>query len=466
MKNLTILISILFSSYFCTAQQQILKDDYQISFDKISYHPNQRIEIDTQLINRLNQTLVTEAAASGIKGVSCAFNFPNNEFWQGVYGEDTKDKPITIDQSFGIGSVSKSITATCILKLVEENLVALDDTIGQWIAPNPNIDPSVTIRQCLNHTSGIADILTNQSLQLAIFIDPAKIWAPDTIVAEYVPKPLFDKGTDWQYSNTNYLIAGIIIEKVTGKSYTDAVREKVLDPLGFSNIQLFPYESLNTDLTHLWNSLLEGKSLDGLFSAAWAAGAYVSTPKDISIWMKKLAKGEVLTQASMDKMLDLVVRSDNSGYGLGIVKLTNDDLTLFGHNGNISYQSSVYYIQELDLSVAIHTNDGTAKGDAIRPILTKLIQAYIGYLTDNQNITTPINFNMYPNPVSNKISIDMNKTHQEVQISITNTLGQTVASYKTNDTHFEIPVSNLVNGQYFLTIESNQNRHTNLFIKQ
>ncbi len=464
MKFISTLFTILIFSFSGIAQQNILTQDYQISFDDISVS-SYEIEIDSNLIKKLDQTFEDAAKESGIKGVSCVFNFSNDEIWQGVYGENTKDVLITKDNSFAIGSVSKSITATCILKLVEENLVALDDTIGQWIATNPNIDPTVTIRQCLNHTSGIADILKSQTFLLDAFLDPSKIWDPKDVIAKYVPTPLFEKGSSWEYSNSNYIIAGLIIEGVTGKAYDEVVREKVLDPLGLTNIQLFPQEAINTDFVSLWNDLLNGKPLDGLFSGAWAAGAYVSTPTDISIWMKKLAKGEVLTEASMAQMLDLIVRSDNSGYGLGITKLETNNLTLFGHNGDISYKSSVYYIEELEMSVAIHTNDGSETGNQIRPILEKLLKAYTGYLTNNENIEKESNFSMYPNPVSNMISVDM-KNNGVYHVSILNTLGQTVSKFNGSTPHFEIPVYQLNNGQYILMIESENKVGTSLFIKQ
>lgn len=472
MKVFTFLLAFFSFGLILEAQNQFLNNDYSIQFD--GQIDNHEIQIDSGLLKRLDAALIESADEIGVIGASTAINFPNNEIWAGVYGQDTDDKLITPENTFAIGSVSKTIASACILRLVEDNILGLDDSLGMYIGnfldSVPNIDPSITIRQCLNHTSGIYNYSDNQTFLITVLQNLTKEWTAPEVISQFVLEPTFTKGTSWSYCNTNYLIIGLVVEAATGKAYHEVVREKVLDPNGFSDIQLYPHESLNKPLAQLYSDFGNGLPLQGIFSGAWAAGAYTSPPSEISTWIKKLVKGEILSDSSMTEMTDYIKTSATRDYGLGLSKIKGDGANFIGHSGEILYTSAVYYVDALDISIAVCTNDGTSKGDQIVTIFTKLIEAYVGYLSDSEDIAQSAkNINLYPNPVSDKITIRFEEwvDSKSIDIVIYNTLGQNVAQFTSTGTHeIEIPTTTLTTGQYYIQINSPQSSTSHTFIKQ
>jgi D-alanyl-D-alanine carboxypeptidase len=242
--------------------------------------------------------------------------------------------PLTVDHRLRIGSVTKSLTAALLLLLQEDGLVDLDAPISDYVdttIPNAN---EISTRQLLNHTSGLANYLSYPN-----FFDIAdgdRVWTPAELVQLGVDLgPLFDPGGGWEYSNTNYIVAGMIAEAVSGLSFGQAVRAYILDPVGLDASYLDGEETVEGELAH---GYIPGEDLTWSHhpSAAWAAGAMVMTVGDLAAWADALLRGSLLSEASMQQLLDFVSTGNDASpyYGLGVeMPAPLDAGSVVGHGG-------------------------------------------------------------------------------------------------------------------------------------
>jgi D-alanyl-D-alanine carboxypeptidase len=224
----------------------------------------------------------------------------------------------TGDQRFRVGSVTKTFTATIVLKLVEEGALRLDSTLEDHV---PGVIPrgaEITIRQLLQHRSGIADVTDYPSwLESALRSSSSR---PIDTLRFAGSKPLvFAPGSQGRYSNTNYIALGLVIEKVTGRSYAQELEERILKPLGLDNTEL-PETRRLPDLD------------DGGYNpnVPWAAGAIVSNAHDLSRFYSAFLSGRILSSATLATMKKTV-----EGVGLGIFSTELPCGRFWGHAGGI-----------------------------------------------------------------------------------------------------------------------------------
>jgi D-alanyl-D-alanine carboxypeptidase len=239
-----------------------------------------------------------------------------------------------------VGSITKTFVAVVVLQLVAEHRLRLDDPVQAWL---PGVLPhgaGVTVRQLLNHTSGVPDYLPRVAQVYAT--QPGSWlwhWSPRQLTALVADQPpLFPAGQQWSYSNTDYVLAGMLVERVTGRSLAGELDRRVLAPLGLRDTSL-PTDTLRPpspaargylpdpagvpqDVT-LWNP-----------SAAWAAGGLVSTVDDIARFYRALLTGALLPPAQLAQLLDYV-DAGGFGYGLGIFVLDTPCGPAIGHNGAV-----------------------------------------------------------------------------------------------------------------------------------
>jgi D-alanyl-D-alanine carboxypeptidase len=209
----------------------------------------------------------------------------------------TSEEPMTPDVHHRIGSATKTFTVSLLLQTDDEGLLSLDDTIERYVAGIPNGD-KITLRQLANHTSGIADY-DNEQFEAVLSSDPYRVWQPEELMQFGIEdSPVFDPGTEWQYSNINTVLLGIILEQVTDEPIGQLYRERIIEPLGLQGTS-FP------DLTD--NSLpdphAQGYTLsytgqasgaeptdvtDWSPSVQWTAGTMISTIDDLLVYGRAL----------------------------------------------------------------------------------------------------------------------------------------------------------------------------------
>ncbi|MGG2015277.1 serine hydrolase domain-containing protein [Bacillus sp. S10(2024)] len=263
----------------------------------------------------------------------------------GVANLSTK-QPMKTDFRFRIGSVTKTFIATVVLQLAGENRLNLDDSIEKWlpgvIQGNGYDGNQVTIRQILNHTSGIAEYLKSPSVDL---MNTKKSYTAEEIVKIGLSLPPdFAPGKAWSYSNTGYVILGILIEKVTGNSYAEEIENRIIEPLELSNTFLPGNSSVIPGTKHARGYVQpDGASelKDVTYynpSIASSAGDMISTADDLNKFFSYLLSGKLLKEQQLKQMLTTVPTgsAEISGYGLGIyeTKLPNG-VSIWGHTGSI-----------------------------------------------------------------------------------------------------------------------------------
>ena len=240
------------------------------------------------------------------------------------------------DQRFRIGSVTKTFTATIVFQLVQEGTLRLDSTLEEHL---PGVVPrggEITIRHLLGHRSGLANITEYPGWLKEAERSPST--SPINSLRFAASKPLaFEPGSQERYSNTNYIALGLVIEKVTGRSYAEELEQRILDPLGLERTEL-PTTRRLADLD------------DGGYNPnlPWAAGAIVSNAHDLSRFYSALLSGRILSAASLRAMKDTKTYGV-FGTGLGIFSTDLACGRSWGHDGYIvDYQTLVIASEEGD----------------------------------------------------------------------------------------------------------------------
>ena len=186
---------------------------------------------DRSLESGIQQHMDRAIARHGIHGASVAVIFPDGRLQTWVSGVSHESVLMHPDMLFALGSVTKNCVAALTLRLAEEGLLSLEDPLSRWLPDYPHVDNRITIRQLLNHTSGLYMFWKNDDLWKAMEADKKRIWTPEEVLA-YIKEPHFEKGSGWRYSNTNYLLLGMILEKAGGTSLPNLLRRYLWQPLG------------------------------------------------------------------------------------------------------------------------------------------------------------------------------------------------------------------------------------------
>jgi len=305
-------------------------------------------------------------------GVSAAVIIPGEPLWTGTSGLSHDNTPVSPDMLFAIGSITKNMVAALALRLAGEGVLSLEDSLAEWLPSFPNIDGAVTIRQLLNHTSGIYQYFSDQAIWDEIERDPSRRWSHEEVLA-YVHDPYFRPGEGFRYSNTNYTLLGMIIEKATESGVAAALRERFWGPLGLSNMYFAVEERIPDTIAHVWGSRgHRGRTEDLTFAPRMAhdsivhpSGGVFSTAEDLARWADALFHGRAINQLQLDQMLDFVPISrrdgiQSQGYGLGIQHYLSDwvrGVDVYGHGGgSIGTVAYMLYLPEHGVSIAAMLN--------------------------------------------------------------------------------------------------------------
>ncbi len=303
------------------------------------------------------------------------------------------------------------------------------------------------------------------------------IWEAETILNNYVLAPNFPVDLAWSYSNTNYLLAGRIIESITGQPWHEVVRQKLLDPLGLSHTFAYPWETPGSQpFSHAWADLdgngtvedVQGLGLPtkGFFSMATAAGCLISTPEDLVKFSERVYGGHVLNPATLAEMQTDYVQDPNGGvlYGLGTASFPMpQNLENWGHNGDLIYKSIAFYFPWENMSLAVQQNDDRGF-DPTQPapvldanfVFLALLDAYLNWSPSSATDEfggDGAGFSISPNPVTEKLNIEtgVNWAGKFENVRVFNSIGQVLGTYNlTISNTAAIDVSGLAPGIYFV----------------
>ena len=339
----------------------------------------------------LDARLAALRAKTGIPGISVSISFADGSVWQGTAGlADVKAKrPVTADTAFPIASISKTFTAALVLGLVEDGRLGLDARVKPFL-PDLAIDPAITVRQLLDHTSGLRDFYFHPRIDKALLTTPARVWDA-TRSLSYVGKPFAKPGVSWHYSNTNYLVLGLLAEAVGRAPVADQLRKRFFTPLGLDHTYYQWVEAPRGPLVHSYRftgaspklpaiDLSDGTRVvpfTSVVTAAGAAGSIATTSGDLARWARALYGGAVLDPATRGEMVDDVVLTapykPAVAYGLGVQVVQVDGHLTLGHSGRfLGARAVVRWLPDEQVAIAVLTNQSRSDPNIILADLLRL----------------------------------------------------------------------------------------------
>lgn len=356
----------------------------------------------------IQHKLDSTALATGIPGATIGLKLANGEEWYTRVGTvHTVIPPATVQPSdtmpwnaqFRIGSITKTFTATVILQLIDEGKFTLESRVSD-ILPNLkmryfNFD-TITVHELLQHTSGIQNYTNSATWTLEYLQNPLRKWTPDELIVvadslgiapinQYLPYP-------WLYSNTNYIILGKIIEKVTGHTAGDEITSRIITRLGMTSTYFALDATPTATMARGYSDFSCADYTQGVPafpgqgehyyditqldpSQGWTAGAVVSNTRDLVVYVKALVDGTLISPAMQTARLTNMVPAGKDGstglYGLGIANISPNWI---GHKGGFNGFDLSMYSKPGTASLVVLTDiGGTACSDAGAPALFKII---------------------------------------------------------------------------------------------
>lgn len=325
--------------------------------------------MDSVVTERLDSVVSQAMNHAEIPGAIVGIWGPEGDYVRAFGVADKKTRaPMKTDLYSRIGSQTKTFTVTAVLILADQGRIGLDDRIGDYVTGVPR-GSEITVRQLARMQSGLANYSANPAFQKALFDDPRRAFTPRDLLGFAFAEPAsFAPGEGFEYSNTNTVLLGLLVEEVTGQTLPEYISGNILRPLGM-NQTIFPTdayfpESHAEGYTTQTADGGETTAKDWNPSWAWAAGAMISTLQDMRVWAPALATGKLLSPQMQAHRLETVAAPGlppQDGYGLGLFNLGG----WIGHNGSLpGYQTVSVYLPEKRTAVVLLINTDIPIGEA------------------------------------------------------------------------------------------------------
>ena len=307
-----------------------------------------------------------------IPGAAAAVIFPDGSIWKAGsgLGQLNPNQVARHKTPFVVGSITKTYVTAAIMKLDEEGALSIDDPLSDWLPDYPRAE-QITLRHLLSHTSGVFNYFEHPRYNRRVFVtDKAHAWTPQEILDEFAHAPDFAPGEGFRYSNTGFILLGLVIEAETGKSLGRVLRQRFLTPLGLGmtyfqgdgpppagSAQGYLYKS------GAWKEWSDSTGYQPTISAAtvaWAAGGMVSSARDVAKWCAALYGGSVLSPASLAQVIDFGYSPYAEGtYGLGTRYRVRNGRGMMGHTGSLrGFDAAMWHYPDSGVTVAVVTNLG------------------------------------------------------------------------------------------------------------
>ena len=366
----------------------ILTVIFAISCLSCSTHDSHTIKQDLQPI------VATIMAETGIPAVSIYVKSDSYANFSLVMGlaDLNEETPVQNGQPFRIGSLSKSFTAAAVLKLVDRGQIDLDAPITNYLGLVNGYLPldDVTVRQAMNMSSGLPAYLDIPYLTGTILPNPEQSYSPEELLQhgfDSSPTLLSIPGTEFSYTNTNYILLGMLIEEVSGLSYHDYLKQEFITPLRLDNTTIALTDEHPDNLVRGYYDYNEDGNYEDWtemnMSYVWSAGCIISTAEDIATWMDQLAKGYLFSTERQIDLFEGHTIVEGVDYTAGIVV---DDAFAIGHNGTvIGYHADAWYNPELDVTVAVLSNTNAPLLDDNRDPTREIVEAVFELIAKDAN---------------------------------------------------------------------------------
>jgi D-alanyl-D-alanine carboxypeptidase len=330
--------------------------------------------VDDRLAQQLYRTIKAGRHALGLPSVQVSVITRNGQRWSGSVGfvDHRTMRAAQVGDLYHVGSITKMYTAVTVLRLVQDGRLSLEDPVAKFIPGVPNGD-HITIRHLLNHTSGL-----NNFTESASFVLPSllfrKTWSPQEVLSILREQGVRSQpGERYFYSNTNYVLLGLIAARVSGQSFVSLLRQSILKPLGLSHTFFVPQDQLPTESVSGYDTSMSGLDRFGLMiETAWlrtpletggsTAAAIVANSSDVSWFTYQLFTGGILSEEMKKQMTAFIPAPDEdvpmqTGYGLGLRRLVVNGVQLWGHTGTFPGFSNVsFYAPKYGYVITVLSN--------------------------------------------------------------------------------------------------------------
>jgi len=356
---------------------------------------------DVQLADKLQMALqdAVENPDTKFPGVLLYISSPKLGTWAGAAGLSNikTDTAMRSDDKFRAGSIMKPFISVVILQLVEEGRFSLDDpmtaVLPESVTSRFSESDKITVRMLLNHTSGIPEWLTGAMIG-KITVNPQRIWEVDEYFdVAAAQEPYFPSGEGWRYSNTDYNLLGLVIDKSTKRSWREEVRERIISPLKLENTRLPEPGDVSISDNHahgyldMGGKLMDFTKIDSSMAGAAGGHALITTTVDLARFLNAVLEGELFQKTgTLDEMLafvdvpEAVEMSGNAvGYGLGLMRLLlPGDIEMIGHAGGTGgFASFIYFLPDQNLTVSgMMTNMTSDQNKILLPAFEILIPEF------------------------------------------------------------------------------------------
>ncbi len=357
---------------------KVLDLDPSVAYGNLLVKPGSKDDLvvkpDRELGIKLDDYLTYEEKNRNFMG-SVLVARGNEIVFTGSYGynnkkENIKNRPET---TFGIGSITKQFVAVSILQLEEKGLLSVEDSLDKYLA-DYKYGKEIRLKNLLNHSSGIVGF-TNTGDFLSLVNKSSQEDMYGLIKNEDL---LFKPGSNYNYSNSNYLILGMVVEKVSGLSLEDYIEENILSKLGMDSTGVAYGKEGKYPMATAYSGHIDIDPVDDsyIIKRAYGAGNMYSNVYDLFRWYRGLKEGKILSQASLEKLVnrDREVIKDQAYYGYGVMTMVDEEMgSSYFHNGNtLGYTSSSGYFKDQDLYVAVLSNKGYENVENIYNNLARL----------------------------------------------------------------------------------------------
>ncbi|MBR07861.1 MAG: hypothetical protein CMP48_09240 [Rickettsiales bacterium] len=288
-----------------------------------------------------------------------------------------KKKPITTDMIFQIGSMTKQFTSTAVLQLVEQGKVSLDNPIQKYVPYFPEKEYPITIHHLLSQTSGIPEFFDIDEKEMHLL---SQEHTPEQLIAYYQDLPLeFEPGSQFQYSNSNYPLLGVVIEQVSGLSLKEYMRQNLFEPLQMTSTSLWYTDDMKKKRIPKGYRIYQGELMPSpkvVGSVPYAAGAIVSSLDDLWIWNRELHDNSILSDFVVENLTTEKQTSSGNGTGYGYGFFIKELLghSTIQHGGNMyGFTSYGLYLPAEDLFVSILANKSLERTEEVANYLASVI---------------------------------------------------------------------------------------------
>jgi D-alanyl-D-alanine carboxypeptidase len=336
--------------------------------------------LDPPFAAKLRPQIAARLRELGVPGAIVYVYTGDEGGWTATFGTSdlASGAPMDENSHVRIGSITKTLTGTAILRLVDLGEIGLDDPVAKYIPSVPN-GGNITIRELLSMTSGLYNYSLDPAFNQTLDSDPGKVWQHDELLKiAFSHPPDFAPGAGYSYSNTNFILLGMIVEQLTHKPVAQVLQDEIFAQIGMSDTSLPALSDASIPSPHP-RGYMYGTNVSSLNcqpvspeqagaprdvtdanpSWGWTAGSAISTLHDLQIWAQALATGTLLSAATQQQRLAVRpggVPGEPAGvnYGLAIVQFPGD---FIGHNGELpGFQSFMAYSPEKDGTIIVLTN--------------------------------------------------------------------------------------------------------------